>query len=174
MPGFRRSDEGAGMFGTIQSTYSLLKEISFDEIRSEALRVPRVLFVGPDEDLAQSTMWLLTGVDHSDTIKVVETADDARDLGKYDAVLVYDPKSTDIANTLRARVDGAGIPTPVFEIFDAPGAAENAADKLRQAITDAMPERAPALGRHYPAFRTAAAKTVINETSVANAQFALV
>ncbi len=174
MPIFRRSDEGAGMFGTIQSTYSLLREISFDEIRSEALRVPRVMFVGPDAELAESTMWLLTGIEHSDTVKIVETADEARDLGRYDAVLVYDPRTNGIADTLRERVDGAGIPTPVFEIFDGPQAPDNAAEKLRQAITDAMPERAPALGRTYPAFRVAAAKTVVNETSVANAQFALV
>jgi uncharacterized protein (DUF697 family) len=174
MPLFRRADESGGMFGTIHTTVSLLREISFDDVRDEALRVPRILFVGPDSELAYSTMWLLTGIERSDTVKIVESTDEARDLSKYDAVLVYDPQKTGIADALRSRVDRAGIPAPVFEIFNGAQAASDAASKLRQAITDAIPERAPAIGRAYPAFREAAVKTVVDESSKANAQFALV
>lgn len=174
MPIFRRSDEGAGMLGTIHSTFSLMREISFDEVRTEALRKPRVLFVGPDAELANSTMWLLTGVEGSESFTFIETANDARDLGQYDTILVYDPKKTGAAKTLRSRVDGAGIPTPVFEILEGSQVENDAAEKLRQAITDAMPERATAFGRAYPAFRPAAVRSVVNETSLANAQFALV
>src|SRR4029453_9039989 len=104
MPLFRRADEAGGMFGTIHTTVSLLREISFDDVRDEALRVPRILFVGPDSELANSTVWLLTGIDPSDTVKVVESTDEARDLSKYDAVLVYDPQKTGTADTLRSRV----------------------------------------------------------------------
>jgi uncharacterized protein (DUF697 family) len=173
MPFFRKTD-GPGALGTIQQTFSVLREISFDDVREEALRVPRMLFVGPNGELAYSTLWMLTGIERSDTVRVVETERDAGDLTRYDVVLIYDPQKLGTADSVRARLERTDSPTQVFEILNGAEPAGNAAELLRQAITDSLPERAPAIGRAYPAFRPAAVKTVVDETSRANAQFALI
>jgi uncharacterized protein (DUF697 family) len=175
MPFFRKSGRsGLGALGTIQTTYSVLREISFDDVREEAQRVPRLLFIGPNGDLAYSTLWMLTGIERSDTISVVESEQDAGDVGRFDAVLVYDPQKTGTADLVRTRLERSDSSAQIFEILNGSEPGSNAAEQLRQAITDSTPERAPAIGRAYPAFRQAAVKTVINETSSANAQFALI
>jgi uncharacterized protein (DUF697 family) len=177
MPFFRKAGgSGLGALGTIQTTYSVLTEISFDDVREEALRVPRMLFIGPNDELAYSTLWMLTGIERSDTVKVVGSERDAGDLTRYDVVLVYDPQKAGTADAVRTRLERSDSPTQVFEILNgaAPSGAGNAAQQLRQAITDSIPERAPAIGRAYPAFREAAVKTVVDDTASANAQFALI
>jgi uncharacterized protein (DUF697 family) len=175
MPSFRKiGGSGWGTLGTIQTTYSVLREISFDEVREEALRVPRMVFIGPNGELAYSTLWMLTGIERTDTVKVVENESDAGDLTRYDVVLVYDPQKIGTADTVRARLERSDSSSQVFEILNGAAPAGNAAEVLRQAITDSIPERAPAIGRAYPAFRQAAVKTIVDETSRANAQFALI
>jgi uncharacterized protein (DUF697 family) len=175
MPFFRKiGGSGMGAFGTIQTTYSVLREISFDEVRDEALRVPRMLFIGPNGELAYSTLWMLTGIERSDTVKVVETEREAGDLTRFDVVLVYDPQKLGTADSVRIRLERSDGPAQVFEILNGSAPAGDPAEQLRQAITDSIPERAPAIGRAYPAFRQAAVKTVVDDTSRANAQFALI
>jgi uncharacterized protein (DUF697 family) len=49
-----------------------------------------------------------------------------------------------------------------------------AIDRVRAEIVKRNSDRAPALGRALPAFRNAAAKQIIDETSMANAQFSVV
>jgi uncharacterized protein (DUF697 family) len=173
MPFFRKTG-GPGALGTIHQTFTVLREISFDDVREDALRVPRLLFVGPNGELAHSTLWMLTGIERSDTVRVVESERDAGDLTRYDVVLVYDPEKRGTANSVRTHLERTESSTQVFEILNGAEPGGNAAEQLRQAITDSVPERAPAIGRAYPAFRQAAVKTVVDETSRANAQFALV
>jgi uncharacterized protein (DUF697 family) len=175
MPSFRKAGgSGLGALATLQTTNSVLREISFDDVRDEAQRVPRMLYLGPNGDLAHSALWKLTGIERSDTITIAASDREVGDLSRFDIVLVYDPQKSGAADAVRMRLERSDSPGQVFEIFDATASIGDVAELLRQAITDSIPERAPAFGRAYPAFRQAAVKTVVDETSKANAQFALI
>lgn len=174
MPVFGRSKEQAtGSLGTIRNTVGVLREIRFDEIRNEAETPPRLLVLAPNEADAQRLAAFLTGDEHASSVTTRALGDTPRDLGQFDAIVVFDPNNTGTATDLQERVPGGGT-TPVvrFRADHVDDAAE--ADRVRQVIVTRLLNRAPAFGRAFPAFRQAAAKAVIDETAKADAQFALV
>jgi uncharacterized protein (DUF697 family) len=63
---------------------------------------------------------------------------------------------------------------PIFRHGGAGAHEEARIDALRLEIARRMGDRTTAIGRAFPAMRAAAAKVTIDETAVANAQFALV
>jgi uncharacterized protein (DUF697 family) len=148
---------------------TVMREMSFDDERRQAERMPRLLIVAPDSTTARRIGDELTGT--TDSLAVTAVASDSanRGLDEYDVVVVYDDRSNDAFRKARERAGNE--PYKVFDL-----AALEASDwtsSLRERIAGAVPDLAPALGRWFPVFRPAAAKAVIEESARVNAQFAV-
>jgi uncharacterized protein (DUF697 family) len=163
-----------GPVGTVRNFLSVLREVSFDELREQAELTPRVLVVGQDEEAARRLGEALVGGDGAGALTARSLDAGAGVAGRFDAVVVHDPGRTGAVERLRHAILAEGGPPPVFA-FEGTGPEDAPAlEALRRRITDRLPERAPAFGRAFKPFRAAAVRAVVDETSKANAQFALV
>lgn len=170
----RGMGSGLGMLGTVRSMVSILREMSFDDVRNDAERAPKMLVLAPSEDHARTFTDLLTGERTAGTADARGEVPPASDLRSYEAVVVQGADATSRADRLRSELDAKEGGGAVFvSDGDVPAEAKQL-NELRQRMMQRLPERAPAFGRAFHAFRPAAAKSVIDETAKANAQFALV
>ena len=173
MAGARLSPRGAlSTIGTLRNFMSLIREMSFDEERAQAERMPRLLIIAPDAEFGRKIGDALTGTPGSAAVTVWTLDAASRSSEAYDVVIVHDPGSNAAYRQARNAATSDGV-----HVFDT--RAEGANDEkwlapLRQRIASDFPDLAPALGRWFPAFRPAASNAVINETARVNAQFALV
>lgn len=161
-------------FGTAKNLLNVMKEISFDEIREEAELPPRMLVTADHSDDGEAVAQNLSGESRTPyiTVKPLDTPVDV--FNDYEAVVVFDP---DLSPDTRERIDKFSgsknsLPVVTFRSFD-PHDTEAARD-VRSRLISQLPSRAPAFGRYLPGFRTQTVKAVIDETAVANAQFALI
>ena len=159
--------------GNVRNFVNVLREISFEEVRDQAETMPQVLVLGASAAAARELGLALTGGAGELAITARDLATPPTDLDRFDAIVVSDPLQTGLARTLRDRQMAAnGVSTVVSP--EGPDPADPATlEALRVTIVRLNPDRAPAFGRAFPIFRPAAVKTVVNETAMANAQFAL-
>lgn len=175
MPPLRRpSGPGVGSLGTVRTFFSVLREISFDDVRDEAETPPRLLVLAPDVPTARRLGTRLTGPGGELAVMARELNAPLADLGRFDAVVVFDPERTGAASRARERLPAEGAAAPILPLGGNDPEDEAALDRLRSALVGRLLDRTPAFGRAFPAFRAAAAKAVVDETARANAQFALV
>lgn len=163
-----------GAVGTLRNFMSVLREISFDEVRDEAETLPRLLILAPSIAVARQLGTALVGPEGELAVTAREVLAALPELTPYDAAIVLDPERTGVATRLRERSAATNTPLPVIRFEGAGPSDRSAIDRCRTAIVLGAPDRAPAFGRAFPLFRPAAAKAVIDETARANAQFALV
>ncbi len=154
--------------------FSILRELSFDDVRDDAERAPTMLVVAGGDDDARALADFLTGDRASGTVAARSDVPSSSDLRSYEAVVVQGPDANSRADNIRSEVDARAGGAAVFVHEGAVPTDSKQLGDLRQRMMSRMPERAPAFGRAFPAFRPAAAKSVIDETAKANAQFALV
>lgn len=165
---------GLGAIGTVRDFFNVVKELSLDEVREEAERPPSLLVLAPDDITASRIGALLTGPEASARPATAALFAHLPDLDRFDAVVVFDPSNTGRTEELRKRLTGEGRSTPVVRFAgDKPDSARSVS-RVRTILMVRLPKRAPAFGRTYPAFRDAAVKAVVDETSQVNAQFAFV
>jgi uncharacterized protein (DUF697 family) len=167
-------DQRGGSLMGVRNLVSVLREISFDEVREQAENFPRLLVLAPTTADARELGLRLAGESGELAITTRELNAPPADLERFDAIIVSDPTETGVARTLRDRQLLATGASVVHSYTDLESSADSAIDNLRHAIVRAVPDRAPAFGRAFPLFRPAAARVVINDTSMANAQFALI
>jgi uncharacterized protein (DUF697 family) len=170
----RAQAQRVGAFGTLRSFVSVLREISLDDLRSDAETPPRLLVLAPDHGAARRLGLALTGPEGELAVVGREINGSLEDVGRFDAVVVHDPRRLGGAARAKERFRVEGGPAPVFDFHGSGPEDEESIARLRNLLVTRLPERAPAFGRAFPAFRAAAAKAVIDETAKANAQFALV
>ncbi|MGH2562010.1 MAG: hypothetical protein ACRDJH_23365 [Thermomicrobiales bacterium] len=174
MPSLRGAPlKGMGAIGTVRSFANVLRELSFDEIRDEALRTPRLLILTPDEKSAADLARGLTGVEFPSGVVLHPIGEHVADLEGNDAIVVDDPSSLGAARRVRERLPGASR-TAIVELAASDSGSPEQLARIREAIVSRNLDRVPAVGRAYPAFREAAVKALIDEAAIANAQFALV
>lgn len=164
---------GTGSIGAIRGFVSVLREMSFDDVREEAETVPRLLVLATDEAMARSLCRSLVGFDAAGAMATGTLTDDAALRGGHDAVVVFDPHETGEARARIRRSLGSQV-LPLVSFEGSGPEDDRAVDQLRTALLKQLPGRSTALGRAFPPFRPAAVKAVIDETAKANAQFALV
>jgi uncharacterized protein (DUF697 family) len=170
MPGRSVSPKGAfSAFGTAKNFMSVMKEMSFDEERRQAERMPRILVIAPDPATGRRIGDELTGTADSLAVTVWSLEAANRNIDEYDVVVIYDPEYNETYRRVRERSGMAAL-----KVFDLASTVDPTwATMLRERVTSAVPDRAPAFGRWFPVFRPAASKAVIEETARVNAQFAL-
>ena len=159
-----------GAVGSAKNFVNVLRELSFEELREEAERLPRLLIVAPDREAAVSAALRITGEPESPAVAVATYDTLARSLDEYDVVVACNPKSASALTNLRKR---HGDAERVIDV-GAVGPDEAWEQLTRDRICEKLPDLAPALGRWFDAFRPAATKAIIDETARTNAQFALV
>lgn len=155
--------------GAARNFMTVMREMSFDDERRQAERMPRLLVIAPDSATARRIGDDLTGTVDSLAVTAIAADSGNRGMADFDVVVVYDDRSN---GTFRKTRERAG--NDAYKVFDL-ASLENAdwAAPLRERIAAAVPDLAPALGRWFPVFRSAAAKAVIEETARVNAQFAV-
>jgi uncharacterized protein (DUF697 family) len=163
-----------GALDGLRTMVNVLREVSLDELRQQAETPPRLLIVAPSSEEARSLGRALTGPEGEFTT-IYRAVDEPIDtVGRVDAAVVWDPGRTGTASRVGEALRFESPPVPVVR-FEGSGADDHEAiGELRTEIMKRNPDRAPAFGRALPAFRSAAAKQVIDETAAANAQFSLV
>lgn len=164
-----------GAVGTVRSFMNVVKDIDFEEVRDRAERVPRMLILAPDQDLAEDATTRLFGTVDRDGINTESWGDrESLDATRYDVVVVYDPNGDGLFDAVRraagSRRDSANVFFLAKEISDG----DDPAASLRAEVMDMLPDLAPSFGRHYIEWQPAAVRAIIEQTSRANAQFALV
>lgn len=158
--------------GTVKNFVTIMRELSFDQERMQAETQPRVLVLAADPATGSRIGDQLTGTTGSPAITVWPLDATNRNIDLYDVVVIYNPATSETFHKMRDKAGINGM--KVFDLANADGDPEKWAEPLRQRITAMQPELAPAFGRWFPSFRSAATKAVIDETARVNAQFAVV
>lgn len=163
-----------GALDSMRTMLGVLREVSLDEIREQAEMAPRLLIVGTTTDDALRLGSAVSGPE-GQTASIFRTVDEPIEaLGRIDAAVVWDPERTGAGSRVAEALRFESPPVPIIRFEGFGPDDRRAVDRLRADIVKRNADRAPAFGRALPAFRPAAAKQVIDETSMANAQFSLV
>jgi uncharacterized protein (DUF697 family) len=165
---------GLEPFSTAKGVWSVIRELSLDEIREQAELPPRLLILSNLGDSADRVAANITGVESSGFVTIRHLDDPVADAAAFDAVIVFDPDGSAASKALidRLRSDKSGTAAVAFLSSDPSD--PRAVRLARAAILKQNGDRSVSLGRHLPGFREQAIKQVNDETSMANAQFALV
>lgn len=163
-----------GAFDGVRGMLSVLREVSLDEIREQAETPPRILVVGPTAEAARRLGLALTGAEGQFS-SIYRAANEPLDgLGRLDAAVVWDPERSGVGSRVSTAVQYDSPPVPIVRFESANPDDERAIEQLRLDILRRNGDRVTGFGRALPAFRQAAAKQIIDETSIANAQFSIV
>jgi uncharacterized protein (DUF697 family) len=163
-----------GALDSMRTMMSVIREVSLDEIREQAETTPRLLIVAPTAESARRLGLAITGPEgqFASLFRAVDEPIDS--MGRLDAAIIWDPERTGAGSRVAEALRFESPPVPIVR-FESTGVDdESAIEQLRADVLKRNVERAPAFGRALPEFRAAAAKQVVDETAMANAQFALV
>lgn len=164
-----------GAVGTVRSFMNVVKDIDFEEVRDRAERIPRMLVLATTQDLAeQATTQLFGTVDRNGVSTESWNGRESLDATRYDVVIVYDPQGEGLFDRVRRAVGSRRDATNVFFLAKEISDGDDPAAALRSEVMDTLPDLAPSFGRHFEAWQPAAVRAIIEQTSRANAQFALV
>lgn len=153
----RRPTAAFNPISNVREVYAIVGQMSFDELRDSALRVPRVVVIAPTVDEARQSALAIFGEQAPDYVMAL---DERQSLPPYPDIVLIDRRS-------RVRSMPAGTNLVEFSPADP-------VERTRTAIVRSGFDLELSLGRTFPALRQAAVAQVINGTSRANAQFAIV
>lgn len=165
---------GMEPFSTAKGVWNVIRELSLDEIRDQALTPPSVLFLSDDREMAERIASNLTGLESSGYVTIRRLDEGNLPIEGFDAVVVYDPEASAESKVLLDRIRSADPKIGAAPFLSSDPTDQRALRQARAKIITGNPDRAVALGRFLPAFRQAAIKQVNDETSMANAQFSLI
>ncbi len=165
-----------GAVGTVRSFMNVVKDVDFEETRNNAEQVPSILVLASDTDLVQKAANLLFGEDDRNGVVARPWADAQQDFDptRYDVVIVHDPDGTGLFDTVRLATANRRDTANVFFLSTNLTVGADPVQDVRFEILEMLPDMAPAFGRFHPLWRKAAVNAIVDQTSRANAQFALV
>ncbi|MFT4037959.1 MAG: hypothetical protein QM692_07240 [Thermomicrobiales bacterium] len=163
-----------GGFDGVKGMLSVLREVSLEEIREQAETPPRLLIVAPTSEQARRLGLALTGAEGQFASLYRGASEPLDGLGRLDAAIVWDPERTGAGSRVADAVRYDSPPVPIVRFEGGSPEDDSAIEQLRLDILRRNNDRITGFGRALPAFRPAAAKQVIDETSIANAQFSVV
>ena len=166
----------------VTELFSIVKELSFDELRDEAQLPPRLLLLGADLNRLAELREQLAGADAASFIDTATFEYPPSFLEAYDGIVLVNATPADRnqprINELLTGEETAGrtltLQTPPGNGPDGHDAASSETiANLRERLVTRLAHRQLALGRYLPSFRAPAAQAVITATARANAEFAL-
>lgn len=165
---------GMEPFSTAKGVWNIIRELSLDEIRDQALRPPSVLLLCDQRDLAERIAANATGLEHSAYVTIRRLDEGNLPVDGFDAVIIYDPAASAESKVLLDRIRSREPKIGAAPFLSSDPGDQRALRQLRAKLVTGNPDRSVALGRFLPAFRAAAIKQINDETSLANAQFSLI
>src|SRR5690554_1675798 len=91
-----------GAVGTVRSFMNVVKDIDFEEVRDRAERLPRMLVLASERDLAEeAAMQLFGSIDRGGVSTEAWDDRESLDSTRYDVVVVYDPKGEGLFDRVR-------------------------------------------------------------------------
>ncbi len=168
----RLGGRGLGAVSNVRNFMNVVREIDFDEVRQRAEQPPRVLVIGISDDAARLTAEAIFGSNAGRYIDTQSIESGSKiDAARFDAIIVADPENAGLLDTVKQRLTRSSA-GHLFTIQRSGNPSEVAA--LRNHLLGDTLDLAPSYGRHFPDFRTAAVKEIVDHSARANAQFALV
>jgi uncharacterized protein (DUF697 family) len=165
-----------GVFGAIATTkrmVDVVREISFDDIRDQAMRPPSLLVLAQTSEEAERIARLLTGNSDLNGVSVGTLETEVWTRANYDAIVVNDPEMGPKSQQFVEASTKTDSWEPAIAISHLPFD-RGEADVVRSRLSVELDDRLVAFGRFFPAFRGVAMTAIVNQTSSANAQFAFV
>lgn len=163
----------------IGELFTIVRELSFDELREEAQLPPRLLLVGATLAGLTPLRDALGGREASAFIDLATFGDLPGYLDSYDGIVLVNagpaernrPKIKQLLTDAETAGRTLTFQLPPGDEADGPPAAS--VEDLRGRLVTRLGHRQLALGRYLPAFRKQVATSIINQTARANAEFAL-
>lgn len=164
---------GMEPFTTAKGVWSVIRELSLDEIREQALTPPSLLVFSDHRDTAERIAATVTGVEFSGYITFRRLDEGNLPIEGFDAVIIYDPDARAESKALLDRIRSSTAKIGAAPFLSTDPDDRRAVRQIRAKLISGNPDRVVSLGRYFPGFRQAAIKQVNDETSLANAQFSL-
>jgi len=158
----------------VRDFVSVLREISFDELESEARIAPRLLVISSDRTGSAALAERLFGSDASEYVDVRAFSDSGVDPYHYDTIVTLGPIDASIGRDWREQLRRVKEPLRLVEVSHTSRVSEHDLESVRRRIVDCADDRAIAIGRYIPLMKSACADQIISETATVNGQFALV
>jgi uncharacterized protein (DUF697 family) len=156
----------------IRDFVGILRDLSFSEIRHEAMIPPRILLVSPDEAEGQDWRTSLFGEDSTPFVEVVPADKLDVDPLAYDAIVSVGPLLPERARTWSELFRRTDEEMRLVEIQPGHSKYPSELYSVRRVICDLCRTRSVAFGRYMPEMREAATNEIVSDTSRVNAQFA--
>ena len=163
-----------GPLNTVRNFLSVVREVDFDEVRGRAETPPRVMVVCDRTARGEEFITTVFGHQMQRFIDIRTEWFADIDGSRYDIIVVLDPDGAGILKQVQQAVGPDAPRKVVFAPMSQPEMTPREITGVQDSIVALNLDLAPALGRKFPELRVAAVRAIIDETSKANAQFALV
>jgi len=158
----------------IRDFVSVLREISFDELESEARIAPRLLVISTNRAASEDLADRLFGTDGAEYIDARAFNESGIDPYHYDTIVTLGPLDASVGRDWRDQLRRVKEPLRLVEVVQTAQSSEHELDSIRRRIADCADDRAIAIGRYIPQMKRACAHQIISETATVNGEFALV
>lgn len=156
----------------IRDFVGVLRDLSFSEIRHEAMIPPRLLLVAQSESEGSDWREKLFGDDSSPFVEVVTAETENVDPLAYDAIVSIGPLPGNRSRSWSDLFRRANEEMRLIEVQPGHSANSSELNSVRRVICDLCRERSVAFGRYIATMREAATCEIVADTSRVNAQFA--
>lgn len=157
----------------VRDFVSVLREISFDELESEARIAPNLLVISTNRGDSTTLAERLFGAEASEFVDARAFSESGIDPYHYDTIVTLGPLDASIGRVWREQLRRVKEPLRLVEVGHAGCASEHDLESIRRRIADCADDRSIAIGRYIPLMKRACAHQLISETATVNAQFAL-
>lgn len=158
----------------IRNFVNIIRELSLEQIRADAMTAPRILIVHDDREEADRLRLRVFGADSEPYVELAGPGGDGVDPLWFDVIVAAVPLQPDVARSWADLFRRVNEPMPVVHLNSLPPAERESAEAVRRQIMKRVGDRAIAIGRHMPATRAASAERIVSDTARVNGQFALV
>jgi uncharacterized protein (DUF697 family) len=156
----------------ISDFVGIVKELSFSDIRHEAMIPPRMLIVSDDPQVGNDWRDAIFGHQAHPFVEMADMTGSDVDPLAYDAIISIGPLDPVLARDWANRFRRTSEEMRLVEIDDSPGADPPDVYQVQRIICDLCRDRVVAIGRYLENLRPAATAEIVSDTSRVNAQFA--
>jgi uncharacterized protein (DUF697 family) len=156
----------------IRDFVGIVRELSFTEIRHEAMIPPRLLLIS--SNLEEGNRWreVIFGEDSTPFVEVVVASDADVDPLAFDALVSIDTLPVELSRRWANQFRRANEEMRLVEVHPGQSLLPESLEHLRRVICDLCRDRSVAFGRYLGTMRQAATAEIVADTSRVNAQFA--
>ncbi len=156
----------------IRDFIGVLRELSFTEIRHEAMIPPRLLLIALSTDEGDRWRAVIFGEDSTPFVDVVSFDNPDADPLAYDGLVSIGQLELELSRRWADAFRRANEEMRLVEVHPGQSILPEGLDSLRRVICDLCRDRSVAFGRYIGAMRRAATAEIVADTSRVNAQFA--